>query len=253
MRRADRLLQIIQILRRTGAPTTAAALAAELEVVPRTIYRDIVSLQASRVPIEGEAGIGYVLRGGYDLPPLMFNPGEIDAIVLGLAMVAERCDAELARHANDALAKVRDVIPHHSSQDVEKAHLLVPHPLAEGVSFGDHIAVLRAAIRDHRKVRIEYRDAATSLTSRTIWPLGLYLFSHVTVVGAWCELRGDYRAFRSERVEGCHALEDLFDARRGALMAEFVARFRARQRSRRSPHGEWEASGGAGQASTDPD
>lgn len=227
MRRADRLLQIVQILRRSNTPMTAAMLASELEVVPRTIYRDIVALQASRVPIEGEVGIGYVLRGGYDLPPLMFNPGEIDAIVLGLAMVMERGDAQLARGAEDALAKVQTVVPPEILHHIRIAKLLVPHPLEDGVSFGEHVPLIRAAIRESRKLRIDYQDAKGSSTTRTIWPLGLYLFSHVTMIGAWCEVRGDYRAFRTERVKGCRPMDERFNGRNGTMMAEFVARFQS--------------------------
>ena len=236
MRRADRLLQIVQILRRSNRPMTAATLASELEVVPRTIYRDIVALQASRVPIEGEVGIGYVLRGGYDLPPLMFNSAEIDAIVLGLAMVVERSDAELARGAEDALAKVKAVVPPDVLHHIRVAKLLVPHPLEDGVSFGEHVPLIRAAIRESRKLRIDYQDAKGSPTARTIWPLGLYLFSHVTMIGAWCEVRGDYRAFRAERVKGCRPLDERFNGRNGAMMAEFVARFQSQQASLQQPH-----------------
>lgn len=111
MRRADRLLQIVQILRRRGRPTTAAALAEELEVQPRTIYRDMVALQAARVPVEGEAGVGYVLKPGYDLPPMMFTADEIEAVVLGARMVIERGDPELGRAAKDVLAKVESIVP----------------------------------------------------------------------------------------------------------------------------------------------
>ncbi|UUL83794.1 helix-turn-helix transcriptional regulator [Sphingomonas qomolangmaensis] len=235
MRRADRLLQIIQILRRSTAPVTAAMLASELEVVPRTIYRDIVTLQASRVPIEGEVGLGYVLRGGYDLPPLMFHSAEIDAIVLGLTMVMERGDAGLARGAADALAKVQAVVPPDVLQHIRIAKLLVPHPLEDGVSFGEYVPLIRAAIRENRKLRVDYQDAKGSPTTRTIWPLGLYLFSHVTMIGAWCEVRGDYRAFRTERVKSCQPLDEHFNGRNGAMMAEFVARFQSQQASSQQP------------------
>lgn len=229
MRRADRLLQIIQILRRATAPVTASELASELEVVPRTIYRDIVTLQASRVPIEGAVGMGYVLRGGYDLPPLMFNSAEIDAIVLGLTMVKERGDAELARGADDALAKVQAVVPPDMLYQMRIAKLLVPHPLEDGVSFGEHVPLIRGAVREGRKLLINYQDAKGSPTTRIIWPLGLYLFSHVTMIGAWCEARDDYRAFRAERIRACRPLEERFDGRNGAMMAEFVARFQTQQ------------------------
>ncbi len=225
MRRADRLLQIVQILRRRGMPTTAKALADELEVVPRTIYRDIVVLQASRVPIEGEAGIGYVLRPGYDLPPMMFNTEEVEAVVLGLRMVIERSDRDLARGANDALAKIQAVVSQNIADQMGKAALLVPHALETGVGFGDHVPAVRTAIRDSRKLRIAYCDGEDRMTERTIWPLGLYLFSHVTIVCAWCEKRQDYRAFRSERVQQCEPLDEHFDGKNGAMMRTFLLEF----------------------------
>lgn len=233
MRRADRLLQIVQILRRSDGPTTALALAKELEVVPRTIYRDIVALQASRVPIDGEAGVGYLLRPGYDLPPLMFGGSEIEAVVLGLAMVVERGDDELAIGARDALAKIKAVIPAGVTSSIDKARLLVPHTRDAGLSFGDQLATIRRAVRESRKVSIVYEDANEKRTRRTIWPLGLYLYSHVTIVCAWCEKRRSFRAFRSERIANCRLSEQHFDARNGLLMAEFLAHFRDGQRQAR--------------------
>lgn len=225
MRRADRLLQVVQMLRREARPTTAAALAEELEVGIRTIYRDIAVLQGARVPIEGEAGVGYVLKAGYDLPPLMFTAEEVEAVVLGARMVIERGDPDLARAATDVLAKVENVLPQTLADQMWKAALLVPHPLESGVGFGSYVPAIRRAIRDSRKLAITYQDAQSQPTTRTVWPLGLYLFSHVTLVCAWCELRGDYRAFRSERVGGCEVLPDRFDPRGGMLMKEFLAVF----------------------------
>jgi predicted DNA-binding transcriptional regulator YafY len=226
MRRADRLLQIVQILRRLQKPTTAQMLADELEVVPRTIYRDIAALQASRVPISGEAGIGYVLRPGYDLPPLMFDTVEIEAVVLGLAMVVERGDDEIARGAHDALAKIKAVMPQDTADKVRKAMLLVPHPLEHGVGFGPHMPAIRTAIRESRKLRIVYDDGNGQRSQRTIWPLGLYLYSHVTLVCAWCEERKDFRAFRSERIDRCDALDERFDSANGGLMKAFLTAFK---------------------------
>lgn len=225
MRRADRLLQIVQILRRRGRATTAATLAEELEVTTRTIYRDMAGLQAARVPIQGEAGVGYVLQAGYDLPPMMFTVDELEAVTLGARMVIERGDHELGRAAADVLAKIESVVPKRLADQMWRAGLLVPHPLEEGVGFGEHVSAIRRAIRDNRKLAIVYSDSDGQQTARTVWPLGLYLFSHVTFVCAWCELRSDYRAFRSERIGGCEALPDGFDPRGGRLMREFLAAF----------------------------
>ncbi len=227
MRRADRLLQIVQVLRRRKTPTTARALAEELEVAPRTIYRDVAALQAARVPIDGEAGVGYILRPGYDLPPLMFSAEEIEAVVLGARMVYERCDPALARAAMDVPAKLEAVMPGRASAEMWRASLLVPHPLASEIDFGAHVPI-RQAIRRSSKLRISYADAQGQQTTRTIWPLGLYLFSHRTLVCAWCELREEYRAFRPERITACTPLELRFDAKNGALMTEFLASFSRR-------------------------
>jgi predicted DNA-binding transcriptional regulator YafY len=228
MRRADRLLQIVQILRRRSAPTTAMFLAEELEVVPRTIYRDIAVLQASRVPVDGEAGVGYVLRPGYDLPPMMFNAPELEAVVLGLNMVIERGDPELVRGASDVLAKIHAVVPRDVADQMWKAMLLVPHTLENEVGFGAYVATIRAAIRENCKLHIGYADAKGCLTERIIWPLGLYLFSHATLVCAWCEERQDFRAFRSDRINACETLNARFDSKNGALMKQCLVAFTQR-------------------------
>ena len=221
MKRADRLLQIVQILRRRDSPTTATMLATELEVVPRTIYRDIATLQAGRVPIDGEAGVGYVLRPGYDLPPLMFDVQEIEAVTLGARMVIERGDPELSKAAADVLAKIRAVLPDGTEGEFWKASLLVPHPLVEALDLGPHLPKLRLAIRRNRKLYITYIDGSQQATERTIWPLGLYLYSHVTLVCAWCEMRKGYRAFRSDRIINCAVLEQGFNPQNGRLLRAY--------------------------------
>jgi predicted DNA-binding transcriptional regulator YafY len=224
MRRADRLLQIVQVLRRRRAPTTAERLAEELEVTPRTIYRDVAALQASRVPIEGQAGVGYVLRPGYDLPPLMFGAEELEAVALGARMVADRGDPDLARAAENVLAKVSAVLPDPLADQIWRAALMVPHRSAEAARFGEYLPSVRRGIREQRKLRIEYEDGSGAATARTVWPLGLYFFSHVTLVCAWCELRADFRTFRADRLRRCEILDERFDARRGALLRAFLAR-----------------------------
>ena len=223
MRRADRLLQIVQIIRRNLRPTTAQDLAEELEVATRTIYRDIADLQASRVPIDGEAGVGYVLGAGYDLPPLMFNQEQLEAIALGVRLVADRGDPMLARAAQDVLAKIATVIPDRLANTLWTSALLVPHRTKEASAFGTHLPMIRQAIRDSQKLTIHYQDEQGAPTSRTIWSLGLYLYSHVTIVCAWCELRDDFRAFRADRVMACAPNGERFNAKRGQVLRAFLA------------------------------
>lgn len=200
-------------------------MAEELEVVPRTVYRDIATLQASRVPIEGAAGIGYILRPGYDLPPLMLSHAEIEAAALGLRMVMERGDTELARSAADALSKIRAVVPKEIADVFWKTTLLIPHSLEPAVDFGAHVTSIRAAIRHNRKARIVYSDAEARMSERVIWPLGLYLYSHVSLVCAWCEDRQAFRAFRTDRINSWAALNDRFDGKSGGLLKAFMADF----------------------------
>lgn len=224
MRRADRLLQIVQALRRQRGPVTAQALADELEVSRRTIYRDVLALQASRVPIEGEAGVGYVLRPGYDLPPLMFTVEEIEAIVLGARLACDRGDADLARAADDVLAKVAAVLPPPLAAALERSALLVPSRAADEAAFGPYLTVLRRGVRERTRLRIGYVDAAGAVTDRVVWPLALLYYSDVTLLGAWCELRQGYRFFRTDRIEGLQTTGKRFDTRNGALVDEMMTR-----------------------------
>jgi predicted DNA-binding transcriptional regulator YafY len=230
MRRADRLLLLIQALRRRSGPVTAQALAGELEVSRRTIYRDVLDLQAARVPIEGEAGVGYVLRPGYDLPPLMFTVEEVEAIALGARLARERAatggDADLVRAADDVLAKVAAVLPAPLAAALGRSALLVPSRApgrAEG-SPGSSMAVLRRAVRDRARLRIGYVDAEGRETGRVVWPLALLFLADATLLGAWCELRRDFRFFRADRIRGLEATGQRFDARGGALVRDLMTR-----------------------------
>ena len=222
MRRSDRLFDIIQRLRTASGPVTAAALAADLEVTPRTVYRDIATLQARRVPIEGAAGVGYLLRRGFDLPPLMFTVDEVEAIAVGARMVRRLRDPELQEAAESVLAKVTVVVP-----DALRASLAAsPVFVSEGdavAATGVDMAELRAAIRDSRKLHIAYADESGRRTHRTIWPIAMAYYVDVTLVGAWCELRADYRNFRVERIQSSKVLDEHFDQENGRLFREWSA------------------------------
>jgi predicted DNA-binding transcriptional regulator YafY len=216
MRRADRLFDVIQALRSAQGPMTAAALAEQLEVTVRTVYRDVATLQARRVPIEGAAGIGYVLRRGFDLPPLMFTTEEVDAIAVGAQLVRRLRDPALQDAAASVLAKIAIVLP-----DQTRAYFTsAPFYVSEGsarVSDGVDLSEIRGAIRDTRKIRLAYVDERGRRTRRTVWPIALAYYVDVTLVAAWCELRNDYRHFRVDRVESISILEEQYPPDNGRL------------------------------------
>jgi predicted DNA-binding transcriptional regulator YafY len=224
MRRADRLLNLIQILRRHRLPVTAQRLAEELEVSRRTVYRDVADLQASRVPIDGEAGVGYLLRPGYDLPPLMFSVEEIEAIVLGLRLVVDRGDPALVHAAADVMTKVSAVVPSQLASAIQRSALLVPARAPEAADFGRNLHELRLAVRDQQKLKISYTDEAGRPTERLVWPLAIFLYTHVTLLCAWCELRADYRMFRSDRIHDLGPTGERFDGRNGNLLKDYLSR-----------------------------
>ena len=208
MRRADRLFQIVQLLRNRTV-VTARQLADELRVSDRTVYRDIQHLSSSGVPIEGEAGVGYRLRG-YDLPPLHFNTDEIEALALGLRVVEAWTDDELARAARSARAKVEAVLPEGRSTLVRDTTLFAP-PLNDRPQTVIDLPTLRGAIRDGRKVSFDYRDASGSATRRTVRPFGLAFYGWIWMMASWCELRRDYRVFRPDRMLTLEVLEESFE------------------------------------------
>ena len=224
MRRADRLFEILQHLRRQGAPVTAETLAEDLEVSSRTIYRDMAALMAQGLPIEGEAGIGYVLRPGFDLPPLMFTPDEIEAIVLGAQLIRRTGDTGLDRAARDAVAKVEAVLPEGLRERLARTALYAPSFGASALADGGAIdlADVRRAIREARKLRIGYRDESGNDTDRIILPIAISFFTHVSLICAWCELRGDYRHFRTDRVVRLETLDTRFAGRSRALLAGWL-------------------------------
>lgn len=220
MRRSDRLFDIIQHLRTAKGPVTAAALAVELEVTPRTIYRDIATLQARRVPIDGAAGIGYVLRKSFELPPLMFTAEEVEAIAVGARLVRRLRDAKLQEAADSVFSKVSVMLPEAlRGQLVSQPIFVSPGDAVE--PHGVDLAEVRAAIRDSRKLHISYADERGRRTHRTIWPIAMAYYVDVTLVGAWCELRNGYRNFRVERIQASKVLEERFDQDNGRLFREW--------------------------------
>jgi predicted DNA-binding transcriptional regulator YafY len=219
MRRADRLFRIVQIIRRDKV-VTARRLADELEVSERTVYRDIADLMASGVPIRGEAGVGYAIESGYDLPPLMFTIEEIEALALGARMVESWCGDELASAARDALAKIDQVLPRRLADKLAGTALFVPN-FGWTLPGSEFLADLRTAIRSDRTVRIDYRDVQGDASERRIRPLGIFFWGAVATLGAWCELREDFRNFRLDRIESLVVLDRTFAAEPGRGLQDY--------------------------------
>ncbi|MEW6268540.1 MAG: YafY family protein [Thermodesulfobacteriota bacterium] len=213
MRRADRLFEIIQILRRRRV-VKARELAERLEVSERTIYRDVQALVASRVPIDGEAGVGYSLRKGYDLPPLMFREDELEALVFGARIVKSWSDSEMARAAEAALERIEPALPEHLRHLLADTMLWVPESQSR-VPLSFDLARLRAMIRESRKLRFRYTDEKGAETERTVWPLVLCFYGPVWLAGTWCELRRDFRFFRLDRMNDVRFLDQVFPSERG--------------------------------------
>ena len=227
MRRADRLFDIIQSLRTAPHPVTAAALAGKLEVTVRTIYRDIAALQASRVPIEGAPGLGYVLRRGFDLPPLMFTGEEADAIAIGVRLLRRLRDPKLQDAAESVLAKLAAVVPAALQSQIAAAPVYVSEGSAVAPA-GIDPAELRRAIHQARKIAISYVDETERRTRRTICPVAMAYYVDVTLIGAWCELRNDFRNFRVDRVIDADILDERFSSDSARLLAGWLALSRDR-------------------------
>jgi predicted DNA-binding transcriptional regulator YafY len=222
MRRADRLFEIIQLMRRQRL-VRARDLAEKLEVSERTIYRDVRDLMASRVPIEGEAGVGYALRQGFDLPPLMFDEHEIEALVLGARIVGSWGDPVLATAAGDVLAKVEAVLPESLRPRVRTMSLMAP-PTDRKPEVGFDMALLRRAVREQRKVTIDYTSDKQEHTHRTVWPMALAFFPPVWLLMGWCELRQDFRSFRVDRVDTMSFDEERYPQTPGRRLVDYLQR-----------------------------
>ncbi|MDK9698286.1 MAG: YafY family transcriptional regulator [Siculibacillus sp.] len=222
MSRAARLIDLVQILRRHRRPVVAAMLAEELGVSPRTLYRDVATLRAQGAPIDGEAGVGYVLKPGFLLPPLMFGDEEIEALALGARFVAEHGDPRLARAARDAVARIEAVLPADLRERLDDAGLWIgpskerpPEPVDTGL--------LRRAIREEKKLDLAYADAGGRTTDRTVWPIALAFFERVRILVAWCELRQGFRHFRLDRIGDAQLADVRYPRRRRALVANWRA------------------------------
>lgn len=226
MRRADRLFRIVQLLR-AGRLQTARGLAQKLQVSERTVYRDVQDLQLSGVPILGEAGVGYTLRRDYDLPPLMFNPREITALVLGSRMVATWGDPDLAAAANDALRKIEAVLTTGLRDRIDAVRLYVPSVALSTVSSTrETLERLRAAIENSQIIEVCYRDEKAQVTDRRLRPLALLFWGSVWTLVAWCEMRVDFRSFRADRFRNLRILEERFTQEPGQRYEDFLAKVR---------------------------
>lgn len=216
MRRADRLFEIIQILRRVRRPVSAQAIADELEVSKRSVYRDIATLTAQRVPIRGEAGVGYVLEEGFDMPPLMLTAEEIDAAVLGALWVSTRAEPELARAAENLIAKIEAITPGPLRRHIAAAAMSV-RPVSPASEDKVDAAMLRQAIREGRKVSLGYRDGDGKESKRVVWPVLLGYRDEGRILAAWCELRQGFRYFRTDRMTFAEVLDQRYPESRGSL------------------------------------
>ena len=220
MARTDRLLALLQLLRQYRHPVTAQILSAQLQVSVRTIYRDIATLQAQGANIEGEAGLGFQLRPGYLLPPLMFTEEEIEALILGAKWVDARTDAKLAQQAKSAITKIEAVLPPALQEKISQNSLMIPF----GKTYPTHqidMSLLRQAIRRQKKVDIQYLDLKQQSSERRLWPFALGFFEQTQVLVGWCELRQGFRHFRTDRIQSLTLTETGFPQHKQKLIADW--------------------------------
>jgi predicted DNA-binding transcriptional regulator YafY len=227
VRRADRLFQIVQHLRLRRTRTTARELARKLEVSERTVYRDIQDLGRSGVPIEGEAGVGYILRG-FDVPPLMFTREEIEALVVGARMVETWTTDQLSAAARQALEKIEAALPERLKAEINKSRIYaVDLHTTENARVS--LDAIRQAISETRRIEFDYQKGDGGASRRAAHPLGLYFWGNVWTLAAWCELRNDFRSFRIDRMTGIETGTP-FEMKPGRTLDDFLARVRSRSR-----------------------
>lgn len=230
MSRVARLFDLLQLLRRHRRPVVAAKLADELGVSKRTVYRDVATLIAIGAPIEGEAGVGFLLRPGFLLPPLMFREDELAALALGGQWVAQQGDRALASAAKDALAKIAAVLPSPLASRLDDPDLLAVRP-APPLEGSVDPAVVRAAIRREGKLNIAYVDENGRRSARVVWPIALVYFEASRLLAAWCELRGGFRHFKLERIAEATLLDARYPGGRAVLKKAWLAEDSSRRRS----------------------
>ncbi|MDQ0068910.1 putative DNA-binding transcriptional regulator YafY [Variovorax boronicumulans] len=227
MRRADRLFQLVQLIRGRRL-TTAAFLAQRLEVSERTVYRDVADLQHQGVPIEGEAGVGYRLGVGFELPPLMFTQDEASALVAAARLAQSWVDPALARDIEAGLGKILSVLPPAARVSAEALALYAPALGLDDV-MGARLQALREAVQARQKLRLNYRDVSGDASERTVRPLGCFYWGKVWTLSTWCELRNDFRGFRVDRMDAVEVLSERFRDEPGKTLADLLRQVKARQ------------------------
>ena len=218
MRRAERLFQIVQLIRGRRL-STASFLAGRLEVSERTVYRDVAELMAQGVPIEGEAGVGYRMQSGFDLPPLMFTKDEAQALVASVRLAQPRLDVALAAHAEGAMSKILAVLPGAERAAAESLAIYAP-PVGPDDATRRRLETLRIAAEGRQLARIAYVDLQERRSERVIRPLGCFYWSAVWTLAAWCESRAGFRNFRVDRIERLDVLDDRFRDEPGKTLAD---------------------------------
>ncbi|AEX24917.1 YafY family protein [Vibrio sp. EJY3] len=222
MSRSQRLLDLLQLLRRYKYPISAEKLASQLNVSVRTIYRDIATLQAQGADIQGEAGLGYILKPSFDLPPMMFSSEELEALRLGAEWVAKQANGEFSEAAIDAIAKISAVLPsEHEAKHTESvirvaSALKVPKLMVS-------LTELKATIQKENKTEIVYEDAKGVIRKRVVWPILIGMFDQHNILVAWCEIRSDYRNFRLDRIHSFSQLKTRYERSRHVLLTEWEA------------------------------
>jgi len=218
MRRAERLFQIVQLIRGRRL-STARFLAERLEVSERTVYRDVADLMAQGVPIEGEAGVGYRMRAGFDLPPLMFSNDEARALVASVRLARSRLDTGLAAQAEAALSKILAVLPSAARAAAESVAVYAP-PVGPDAATRERLQVLRLATESRNRVWLRYVDLKERVSERTVRPLGCFFWSEVWTLAAWCEAREGFRNFRVDRIAELNVLDERFRDEPGRTLAD---------------------------------